>query len=874
MRMKTIHFFRCCAVIIVATVFTACTEFISDNNTGIGESLGLPGCVNVMNENLANSKSRTGSSLIAPAIHTSAVSGSDKPVSLRYTTTPGIQLRQDSNAAKTRGTLITTDKIYDSYCLYTYLYQNSDTWAAISSTTSTSYSDEQVLKARSWSTAEFWPGVGAKCAFFAYAPYHSVGLSAFTNIGWPTFHYTVPVIATAENDLLVTRNDISSGLGDYGNIDVPGNFNAKDYITFDHACTAIRFAIGNQMAPCTIKKIEIKNVYGEGDYQYQTESWANLSTLTTFNLTKDITVKATDSNVILNNDDDVFLMIPQKVPANATIAVTINDGVDHVLTARIDNDNWLKGYTVTYYLSTTEVNTKYVLSVSPASNTISSSGGTDVLTINSYKQTYYGSQVAVPWTATYTYDENGDKGTTVYNSTNATITGFTASSNGSISGEKVNFSVVSTSSSLTKPAYRSKIENSTHTKNLREAADGSCDLADGKQTANCYVIHAPGHYKFPLVYGNALNSDKTYNTDSYGTTTFVDHQGVKIDNPYIYLTNNSANVTYDACIVWQDAPHLITPSSLKLSSDNHSIEFDVERDNICQGNSVIAVRDKNGVTMWSWHIWVTDYPLTNTYEVHNNPNVGGAVISYFMEVPLGYCDADVRVCDEFRRFYITIKQTDTDGETGAVTLPQYVGQYTYGPNAPYYQWGRKDPMLPSNGLGTTAKPYYDNQYVPLVTMASSAIKDGIMRPNMFNNSYNSSYELWNKGNTVTTVNNNTIHKTIYSPSPTGYLEPKTAAFTGFSISGGNGAWPSGNIMGGYKQGYTFYCQPNAIGGTVFFNAFGMMSGGTYSTLPCYYSAAGPADGNYGRYLGFDTTNIFPQDTRSCVEAHSMRPVLK
>ncbi len=55
-------------------------------------------------------------------------------------------------------------------------------------------------------------------------------------------------------------------VSDYGNIDVLGNFNAKDYITFDHACIAISFAIGKQMKPGTIKKIEIQNVYGEADY--------------------------------------------------------------------------------------------------------------------------------------------------------------------------------------------------------------------------------------------------------------------------------------------------------------------------------------------------------------------------------------------------------------------------------------------------------------------------------------------------------------------------------------------------------------------------------------------------------------------------------
>ena len=92
MRMKTIQFFRCCVVLVISSAFTACTEYLSDN-TGTGESIGLPSCVNVMNENPANAKSRTGADLVAPAIHTSTVSGSNKPIYFRYTTTPGIQPR-------------------------------------------------------------------------------------------------------------------------------------------------------------------------------------------------------------------------------------------------------------------------------------------------------------------------------------------------------------------------------------------------------------------------------------------------------------------------------------------------------------------------------------------------------------------------------------------------------------------------------------------------------------------------------------------------------------------------------------------------------------------------------------------------------------
>lgn len=865
-------------VLVSFIAFTSCKDYLSDNNDNA--NIGLPSGVNVMNTDLANAKSRTGDELISPDIHTSKVVGAKNPVYLRYTTTPGIQLGNNKNI-KTRGTAITGNNFYNSYCLYTYNYTSYYTWNANASTITASYPDEEVYRARNWSTNEFWPGAGTKCAFFGYSPYHAQGLSAFTTTGWPTFHYTVPTSATDQNDLLVTKNVISAGIGSYGNIDVPGNFNMKDSITFDHACTAVRIAIGSKMAPCTIKKIEICNVYGEGDYQYQTESWTNLATPSTFSLVKDFKIKLGDSNYVLNNDDNVFMMLPQQLPMNSTINVTLNDGVDHLLKASIDKDVWAKGYTVTYYLSTTEVDNTYVLAVSSSATSIPISGGTNTMTINSYKQTYYGSQVPIPWTASYIYDEAGVADATVYNYTNAAVTAFTPSSVGSISGQNVNFTVASVP--VSSVIYRSTSDRSTHTKTLREAADGSCDLSNGKKTANCYVINAPGHYSFPLVYGNALNVDKTFNTDSYGTATFVDHQGVVINNPYIYLTNGGANVPYDACVVWQDAPQLVTPSSVKLSSDMHSIEFDVDRNNICQGNCLIAVRDKDQNIMWSWHIWVTDHDMTHTYEVQNNPSSGGAVTSKFMEVPLGWCDAEVRSADVYRNFHLTIKQTDDSGKTGEVTFSQVANDYTYGNNVTFYQWGRKAPLLPSDGMGGADKPVYYKQY-PVFSRQNSAVATNvaIQHPNIFyflvegSWSSNNSLEFWNKGNTSTGYDNAIVHKTIYDPSPSGYKLPQTAAFSGFSGS---------NISGAFNKGWSFYCLPNATGPTIFFPALGFRdvshervngsNGGVVSFFGYYgiYYTAGPhPTSSAARFLSFYPSGVTPQDANARSYGFLVRPV--
>jgi hypothetical protein len=101
----------------------------------------------------------------------------------------------------------------------------------------------------------------------------------------------------------------------------------------------------------------------------------------------------------------------------------------------------------------------------------------------------------------------------------------------------------------------------------------------------------------------------------------------------------------------------------------------------------------------------------------------------------------------------------------------------------------------------------------------------IQHPNIFyfvldsSWSLNSSLEYWNKGNTATSANNNAVSKTIYSPSPSYFVEPNTAAFTGFTSSGGNSS--SGlNVNGSYNNGFNFFCYPNNQGSTIFIPGLG------------------------------------------------------
>ena len=787
------------------------------------------------NENLSRGESK------APAMRTFKVEGAKGDMFLRYTAAAGISGKEFdiSVANESRGKMITTDNFYDDYGLFMYEYPNTDTWtnSSVSSLALPAVVNERVLKATGWETNEIWPGMGARLALYGYAPYNAAGVSALptaTTTGKPTFHYIVPTEAIDQKDLLVSEDDqYVSPSNINGGVDVPGDYYAIKTLKFKHACTAVRIAVGDQMAPCTITKIAIKGVYGEADYNYgagtnlNEGAWENYSTtLSNYTLTADFTVSATDQNKVINDGRYTFMLLPQTVPAGAVIEITLNDGEQHVLKANIGSSNWEMGYSITYFITTSRVDDKYVLLLSSTDNGLLSTGSNKTIKVQSYKQSFYGSQVAVPWILTYNCEDDVLGNSGWKGAINDVVTSVTAfNGNGSVVGENTTFQVA-------KQVERSKPWRSTHTATLRAATEqgtesSPVDLSAGKQTANCYVISAPGYYKFPLVYGNARNADGSANTDAYGTATFVDHQGVQIDDPYIYQTNGGTNVPASAIIVWQDAPHLINPSSVKLSSDKHYIEFQIRKEDICQGNSVLAVCDANGTIMWSWHIWVTDHSMTNTIELHNNPDAGGSVISYLMEVPLGYCDAEVRVRDK-RTFNFKVTQTETGGKDAIISFEQLSADslYTYGNNAPYFQWGRKDPMLQSNGIGNYDKLFYDNKrpWQRIASQVSTCV--AIQNPFTFYTVSNGdwstthNWDYWNINfQSATSINNTPTKKTIYDPSVSGFCLPRTAAFTGISLTGSN-TTDGGqfNVSGGFNKGWNFFTGVNSS--TIFFDAFG------------------------------------------------------
>lgn len=266
------------------------------------------------------------------------------------------------------------------------------------------------------------------------------------------------------------------------------------------------------------------------------------------------------------------------------------------------------------------------------------------------------------------------------------------------------------------------IEGQTPDKTITDAGNGSKDAPHdlvanndvAQESANCYIVNDHGYYKFPAYYGNTYN--KANDTSSYMYNEkdnilaeyenlvlkkFVGHDNLPISNGAI------SGVT-DAILLWQDSPDLVT----EVKFENDWVSFRVPEETINQGNAVIAVRNSKGTILWSWHIWVTHREWNNsTCNTMSNQNLNEKG-QRFIIAPcnLGYCEPhkgdDARnILIRFvanseqvgdNEIVLTVSGAPQPGkdEKGIIKFTQpEIAASEAGDNT-YYQWGRKDPMLP------------------------------------------------------------------------------------------------------------------------------------------------------------------------------------
>ncbi len=173
----------------------------------------------------------------------------------------------------------------------------------------------------------------------------------------------------------------------------------------------------------------------------------------------------------------------------------------------------------------------------------------------------------------------------------------------------------------------------------RVSDDDSTDLSVD-ETANCYIAGTETNYRFDAtVKGNGLNTEGA-------AESYIGKYGATIAPSEIVYADLLWEAAFDAdktrsCNIIDGTP---------VYSDGY-VYFTTGS---AEGNAVIAVKNAVGTVLWSWHIWVTDSEIA---EIEGNG-------FYWMDRNLGA---------------LTTAEEDVNNR-GLL-----------------YQWGRKDPFLPSSG---------------------------------------------------------------------------------------------------------------------------------------------------------------------------------
>ena len=749
----------------------------------------------------------------------------------------------------------------------------------------------------------YWAFSQPSARFFAVSPnvesYSKMTINNTDASGSPSVEFEVDPDVTKEVDLMTACT---------GDVTYTTQFQSPTTnLDFRHALTGIRFAVGQNLSwNKTIDKVELRNVLLKSKYVLSKQldgtgaAWDHTGYSMRGNAVLSGVSVSTSRNpntTIMGNTGDnfTFYMIPQQLTGLVTAYVHCTDGTE--ITVPLKGE-WKAGTTRTYKLSQTTSTWTYTLTPTDPSRAANyDETQSQAYGITSYREdpaTHQ--QQAVAWKVVG-YDANNDgtfsmaeKPAWLTSLSKTEGTGGTAADQGT--------------ATLTKDVtdLLAKRNNELKTATALGSSSAPYDLSTkggsvSRSTANSYVISAPGHYRIPLVYGNAIENGAT-NANAYishaaaGNSNvlynFQDHAGHAIDNPWIEKTNGGTNAGVNgAKIVWADAANLVHLSSTPISHDasgNAFLDFEVTAADIQSGNAVVAVK-KGGTTVWSWHLWFAPKDALDKIPV---TNYQGKVYNFTKET-LGWKPTQWSgsTYDKARTVKVKVVQTIKNGgvaQETVINITQNPGNVKKGATT-LYQFGRKDafPGVDKSKLAT-------NSHFTENAGDNMSIMNGIQHPDFYytgGSNWNSNYgyyNLWSADNTVTggsnVGNDNPVVKTVYDPSPVGFKMPANNAFTGFTADGQNSSTMNVDGTNDWQTysnnfGHNFWTSSSKTA-TINFPASGYRygSGGSLSHVGYYssYWSAVPSLTNSGCYLDFGSGSVNPLYVSPRSYGFAARPV--
>ena len=756
----------------------------------------------------------------------------------------------------------------------------------------------------------------------------------------PSLEFTVNPDVRNQVDLMTACSD---------NVHYATRFQApRTNLQFRHALTAIRFAVGQNLSfNKTIKDITLKNVLLKSKYTlsnkldgtgaawnhsgYNTRGNVTLSNVN-YNTNENANSivrdrskysNSNETNLTKLDDNYTFYMIPQNLDGKVTAEVLFTDGSKITVPLK---GSWKEGTTRTYKLS--EKNSTWTYTITATNpNAVAYNGTQATYGIESYRQVN-GTKQPVAWKVVGYSVDNGASWTTTKPSWLKSLS--KEQGNGGAAAEQ-GTATLATADIVDLVAERNKgLQNAAP---LGTAAapynlSNETGAAAVQNTANSYLISAPGHYMIPLVYGNAIKNGQTnssaYQKGSEANNTlknFVDQEGYAITDPWIEKTNNGANRGIDlAWTIWSDEKDLVKLASnnglYRAADGNLYIKFEVTKENIKSGNAVVAVRrswqtqrqeqrqqgrkkvwvtvtETHQQTLWSWHLW---FAPKNALDKITVTNKQGNKYDFTNEA-LGWKPTAWKGTSYSTPRTVKVKVEQTLGNNGdkqsaVITITQKPATTTRTGYTTLYQWGRKDAFpgttatLAVNTINWNAgsEMYMQTILQNPQNYFTAGYKGNVLDAATGFAKYYTFYNLWSMNNTSAyaenQANSQTVVKTIYDPSPVGFSVPANDAFTGFTENGLNGGRM--NVDGtdnaqtfNNNFGHNFWTNSNKTE-TIFFPAAGYREARNGSTLSYYskfgdYWTATPNDNNNGNVMGFDVNSVYPLYRNIRAYGFSVRP---
>lgn len=246
-----------------------------------------------------------------------------------------------SASRSSRGLPVTGADGITGFKAYSFFYSAADAVPTVF------FADEDVTRAGTnlYQTSQkyFWPDAGKNLSFRAL-----VGTTDATTVtasatapGEIDIDYTVSAQAADQPDLMLART---------APLNTPGT---PVPLSFTHLCAQVKFVIGSQMQPGTIKSITLSGIKSHGVYA-ATDGWTVTDTEREFTITPGRATTGTETpGTLIPAEELTLMMLPQTLSPTARLTVEFDDaftGNQRTLSASLADQVWSQGKSTAYHI--------------------------------------------------------------------------------------------------------------------------------------------------------------------------------------------------------------------------------------------------------------------------------------------------------------------------------------------------------------------------------------------------------------------------------------------------------------------------------------------------------------------------------------------